>query len=405
MARLSKSKRDALKDAGQWNSSKERYLAKLTGVEMFVKAAAEANPIPVPFSHVKQVVEVEVTPSPTSILSTFDEIIENGGMEIAARIYPGRDELESVSHMQSAFLVNVAERIMDTHGVEEVSSHKLPEIGLPSFLSELLKPIGACIGSTHHVRYSDVPSIAKALLWCSLSSDEPDGLMRGIQRLWLPTVASGGHSDHILSVLLCDYFTRKGVNVGVHDFRGYIFSGLWPKRYSELMGHVPDEHLEVFPQLFWSYKDAPHFHKFIGSKEMLSFLKLLNLDWSEPSPTHLCFNKSLRDLTVLVEKKWSVGYNPDRVPLFSARDVGGLHPGGSLQQCFYPPDYSSPLFVGPLGLDVSIEEMVGFGAYGVRFLCSSEDLGVYRLGFNFGSVGIKDLSFEEDEICEMEVYP
>jgi len=398
MARLSKSKRDALKADGKWNFSKQAYIQGLTGAEIFAQAAAAANPTPIPFAHVRlDTAVVEVTPVPSTVSGCFDDVLSIAdGISFAQKVYPGAEASECFANMQSAFLVDVAARIMQTHGVEVVGSHQLPEVGLPDFLFELLKPIGACYGNDYSIECSDVPSIVKSLLWASTFDYDMVASSLAIQRSWLPTVTTGGHTDHLLSVRFAELFKSLNIDIGIEDLRGCFFSGVIPAKVSRVLGLSSWAYKKAFTELFKSFKDAPGFYKNVTTTGALELLQSVGFSWSSPSPLHLCLNKHMQDLIFMVEKKWSGFIPKGHIPMFYPSDLKGSHPHGSVSQALREYGVESGKMVGPDIEGLTVDEIVGHGVYSIRMFSSGKGYAVYQLPFPLGEFDLSSVEFKEE---------
>lgn len=311
MPKLTKRQRDALKASGEWTGTNISG-TPFNGAFEFARLAAEANQTPVP-----SVPDNWAPPAHAPFQITLDH--EMFG-EAAERFAQSGDFYEYVDEMYDgsptgttsdgcffdALMQNAASRVIHSSGLSEVSNTwQIPDLPVPKEAGSFLEYMGAFEDDKGlSADYIDPSSLTKTLLWCAEQCVDTESAFEAISRMWLPTSPNDGNFQQIMANRLAKYLHKHGVYVGISQLSKTIQTGVIPDCVEKLIDKLPDEHKELIPQIFWTHKDAPAFHKFFGSKEFQPILDELGLKWKNPSPTHLCFNRSIRDLTKRAVQRW-----------------------------------------------------------------------------------------------------
>jgi hypothetical protein len=308
MVHLTKRERDELKAKGLWLSKKREKPVAFDGQAEFCRAAEEANRV-VPFAHEATPVfnaqrftmSIDPLMFPVHLQQMYNHVADNDIHGISES-----EEVNPKNRFAEAYIVNMADRIMDTHGLESLTEdHLIPTPRLVTGAYGILEEFGAVHDRGIVAEYSDPASLVRKLLWCAEQIREGENPDTVAERIWLPISPDDGDSKHTIAILLTGYLRDHGINVPFHSVKGSLFSDVRPECLDpQSLQALTLDNTEFVMRFFTKFKNETEFHRSFGTGGIVDFLAALGLNWRNPHPCDLGFHRSYSILVEDAYNRW-----------------------------------------------------------------------------------------------------
>jgi len=306
MTRFSRTKKEALQAQGLWrlDSQEHKPQGRPGGVSEFVRLAELAN------SHIPRddsddddwcngdrfeeyVPDVDAVANKVSDASMHVSDVGYDGVYL-----PTDDSFDKDAAFTGSFFLALAHRAASTHGVESASElYPIPECCVPESVYPFLASFGGFSVGTLQFRMRDLTWFIKMCLRSAIICFETGEVSKAIDAMFLPsTNRDYGFIQTIAGPLSEHISAKSGILVSKVCLMNSLFSGFIPKIVKDALEEFSYDEATLLRQMFWAYKDAQSFEKFILRKQPDNVLRGLGVYLPVLSPVDMRWHKTVRDL-------------------------------------------------------------------------------------------------------------
>jgi len=306
MTRFSRTKKEALRAQGLWqlDNQEPKPRQDVGGVSEFVRLANLAN------EHIPKddyddddwcnsdrfeeyVPDVEVLASKVSMASMRASDTGYDGVYL-----PVDDTFDKDASLTGSFFLALAHRAASTHGLEAASElYPIPECCIPESVYPFLESFDGFSVGTLQFRMRDLTWYIKMCLRSAIICFETGKVSAAIDAMLLPsTNRDSGFIWRIAGPLSNHIAARSGISVSKACLVDTLFSGFIPKQVKDALEELSYDEASLLRQMFWAFKDAQSFEKFILREHPDNVLRGIGVYLPRMSPVDMLWHKSVRDL-------------------------------------------------------------------------------------------------------------
>jgi hypothetical protein len=228
--------------------------------------------------------------------------------------YAGYTDDQFNKQLQSAALLRLAQQVVHCHvnmGLPQgdFSPVASTEVRVPGAVSAFCHQHGEFAVPALGTRflYKDYPGTVKSLIFAAHQMENAKDKKGIIERSWLPTSASDGHTKQVIACALNVYLSNAEIHYQSADLEAAVLSGVAPDNWETLKPLFGDTDVQRnrFDFLFKAFALAPSFVTEFTSAANKRTLEELGLKWDKPSAGHVDWTFNAKEYFTRLADLWA----------------------------------------------------------------------------------------------------
>lgn len=402
MVRLSKSKRDALKATGEWETRNEstKSLSYAAGASEFARLSNEAYAnlgldSDDEYEPVFRPGRVPFYPDVFSVEEVFHAIQESDSAFEATHFHHPVDyHIDVTTEQAAAFFLSMAAKATETASQSGPAPFEVPTVVVTDTMARYLDTLGEFRDGHYRHEFADLNSFVKACLRSATAVFDGSTIEDALALFKMPTSMSDANFKFNLAVRLSPWLNSRGfTEVTIECLTRSIFSGFTPDEITHASFRPDDELEEALRLLFCEVQTLQEFQEHAFGPELSPIFDEIGFPHGDWNLTEVKLSDACRVATNIANIMTPIHVDGDNPPYFFPYSTD---PEGSISQLVYPRsggEFLVPNTIDPLD---RIDVVASQKASSFRvFSPSYEDAGGRWVGFHFPDISISIRGLED----------